>query len=335
MAAKKDETIAAAPSTPLRPARPGDSQASDRSPNRSAKDYRRYLDPKTLAKISSLDLRARLVVEGYISGIHRSPYHGFSIEFAEHRQYVQGEDIRHIDWKVFGRTNKYYVKQYEEETNLACLIAVDCSESMTYQSPKTAMSKHDYAICIAASLAYLALKQRDSVGLALFDEKVTRYVRPSNHMSQWKTIINELQGKTGPVKTSMVKVLDDLSERLKRRTLVILISDFFDDPQAIRDGLRRLRYRKNEMILCQVMDPAELDFPFSGPTKFKGMESSGTLLTEPTMLRQKYLEEVEGFLAALRKTCRELHLDYELYNTSDPLDVALSTYLASRSAGIR
>ncbi len=301
----------------------------------SAKDYRRYLDPKTLAKISSLDLRARLVVEGYISGMHRSPYHGFSVEFAEHRQYVQGDDIRHIDWKVFGRTNKYYIKQYEEETNLACVLAVDCSESMTYHSTKAPMSKHDYAICIAASLACLALKQRDSVGLALFDDQLGQFVRPSNHPSQWKTIIHELEGSTGPTKTSVRRVLEDLADRLKRRTLVILISDFFDDPSNLKDGLKRLRYGKNEMILCHVMDPAELNFPFTGPTMFRGMEKTGKLLSEPSTLRQNYLEEVKTFLADLRKMCRELHLDYELYNTEDPLDVALSTYLASRSAGIR
>ena len=310
-------------------------QSSVLSPQSSASDYRRYLDPKTLAKISSLDLRARLVVEGYISGMHRSPYHGFSVEFAEHRQYTQGDDIRHIDWKVFGRTNKYYIKQYEEETNLACVIAVDCSESMTYRSPKAPMSKHDYGICIAASLAYLALKQRDSVGLALFADEVQRFIRPSNHPAQWKTIINELQGSTGPTKTSLLKVLTNLAERVKRRSLLILISDFFDDPSHIESGLRRLRYSKNEMILCHVMDPAELKFPFSGPTMFSGMEQAGKILSEPATLRENYLEEVDGFLAKMRKTCRELHLDYELYNTADPLDVALSTYLATRNAGIR
>lgn len=310
-------------------------QPSSPSPESPAQVYRRYLDPKTLAKISALDLRARLVVEGYISGMHRSPYHGFSIEFAEHRQYVQGDDIRHIDWKVFGRTNKYYIKQYEEETNLVCVIAVDCSESMTYKSAQVPMSKHDYAICIAASLACLALKQRDSVGLALFDETLTQFVRPSNHPTQWKKVIQELEGSTGPTKTSLRKVFEDLAERLKRRTLVILISDFFDDPSAIEDGLKRLRYGNNEMILCHVMDPAELDFPFSGPTLFRGMEKRGQLLSEPATLRQGYLDEVETFIAELRKICRRLRLDYEFYNTENPLDVALSTYLATRSAGIR
>lgn len=301
----------------------------------SAKDYRRYLDPRTLAKISRLDLRARLVVEGYISGMHHSPYHGFSVEFAEHRQYVQGDDIRHIDWKVFGRTNKYYIKQYEEETNLTCLLVVDCSESMTYQSADAPMSKHDYAICIAASLACLALKQRDSVGVAVFDDTIRKFIRPKNHPAQWKTIINELQGSTGPSKTSLGKVLEELADRLKRRTLIILISDFFSDPKRVSAGLRRLKYGHNEMILCHVMDPAELTFPFKGPTMFQGMEQQGKLLSEPAALRSKYLDEVASFLADLRKTCRTLHLDYELYNTKDPLDVALSTYLAARSAGIR
>ncbi len=304
-------------------------------PSDPPRDYRRYLDPATLAKISALDLRARLVVEGYISGMHRSPYHGFSIEFAEHRQYTQGDDIRHIDWKVFGRTNKYYIKQYEEETNLVCVIAVDCSESMTYRSPSAPMSKHDYAISLAASLTYLALQQHDAVGLAMFDERVTRFVRPSSHPSQWKLVIRELEGGTGPKRTSLQRVLDDLSERLGRRTLVILISDLLDDPLAIRNGLKRLHYRRNEIIVAQVLDPAELEFPFQGPTLFRGMEDAGRVLCEPADLRARYMEELGRFLSQLRRTCRELRLDYELYNTRNPLEVALSTYLASRSAGIR
>lgn len=303
--------------------------------NLQARDYRKYLDPKTLARISALDLRARLVVEGFISGLHRSPHRGFSIEFAEHRQYTQGDDTRHIDWKVFGRTNKYYIKQYEEETNLVCVLAVDCSESMTYRSPWAPMSKHDYAISIAASLAYLALRQHDAVGLALFDDQVTRYVRPNNHPAQWKTVIHELEGSTGPTKTSLLKIMDELADRLKHRSLVILLSDCFGDLADIRKGLKRLRYRKNEIILCHIMDPAELTFPFRGPTRFRGLEETGQLLCEPRALRERYLHEVTQFNANLRRACRELHLDYELYNTDDPLDVALSTYLATRSAGMR
>jgi uncharacterized protein (DUF58 family) len=299
------------------------------------RDYRKYLDPKTLARICSLDLRARLVVEGYITGMHRSPYRGFSIEFAEHRQYVQGDDTRHIDWKVFGRTNKYYIKQYLEETNLACMIAVDCSESMTYKSAHSSMSKHDYAISLAASLTYLALRQQDAVGLALFDEKLTRFVRPNNHPAQWKAVIHELEGNTGPSKTAMGQVLDELAERLRHRTLVIIISDCLNDVEELRKGLKHLRYRKNEIILCQVMDPAELTFPFKGPTRFRGLEFAGQLLCEPRALRERYLHEVQHFISNLRQTCRSLHLDYALYNTQDPLDVALSNYLATRSAGMR
>jgi uncharacterized protein (DUF58 family) len=299
------------------------------------RDYRRYLDPKTLARISALDLRARTVVEGYISGMHRSPYHGFSIEFAEHRQYSQGDDTRHIDWKVFARTNKYYIKQYEEETNLVCIIAVDCSESMTYRSPHAAMSKHDYAISIAASLTYLALRQQDAVGLALFDESVRRFLRPNSNPGQWKAVIHELEGSTGPAKTSMRRVLDELADRIKQRALIILISDCFGDLDDFYQGMKHVRYRKNEVILCHVMDPAELTFPFKGPTQFAGLEATGNLLCEPRALRARYLAEVEQFKAGLRRICRELRLDYELYNTQDPLDVALSAYLATRSAGIR
>ncbi len=305
------------------------------SSSEPVRDYRRYLDPRTLAKIGRLNLRARLVVEGYISGMHRSPYRGYSIEFADHRQYVQGDDIRHIDWKVFGRTNKYYIKQYEEETNLVLMLAVDCSESMSYKSPSSPMSKHEYGISIAASLAYLALRQQDSVGLACFDESVTRYLRPTNHTGQWKAIIHELDGATGPSKTSLKGIMDDLAERTHRRSLVVIISDFLDSLANIQAGLRHLKYRKNELILCHVMDPAELDLPFDGPIKFNGLEAGGHLLTEPKALKTRYRQEVETFIADLKKTSRELRLDYALYNTRNSLDVALSSYLATRSARIR
>ena len=298
-------------------------------------DYAKYLDPKVLARITALDLRARMIVEGCISGMHRSPNQGYSVEFADHREYTQSDDIKHIDWKVFGRTNKYYIKEYVQESNLELILAVDCSESMSYQSQPDGLSKHDYAISIAASLSYLALQQQDSVGLVLFDTGITEHLKPSNNPLQWKTIIHELEGSTGPAKTSLKTVLDDLAERIHRRSLVVLISDLFDDPTQVLGGLKHLRYRKNEIIVCQVMDPDELTFPFHGPTLFEGMEGSGTLLAEPRTLQKRYLEQVEQFVATLKRGCRNMRIDWELYNTSTPLYQALSTYLARRSAGIK
>lgn len=300
----------------------------------AVEDYRKYLDPATLAKISALDLRARMVVEGFISGMHRSPYKGFSVEFAEHREYVQGDDIRHIDWKVFGRSDKYYLKQYEEETNLQLMLVVDTSESMTYRGA-AAMSKFDYALSAAAALSYLTLQQQDAVGLALFDTSLYQYMKPSNHPTHWKTLIHEMAGKTGPKKTSIRSVLDDLAERMGRRGLVTVFSDMFDDVDEILAGFKHMRYRRHEVIVFQVLDPHELDFPFKQTTMFEGLEQYPEILTEPRALRQRYLEEVERFTSRLKKGCRDMGVDYHLLNTGDRLDVTLSTFLAARSAAIQ
>lgn len=300
-----------------------------------AQSYRKYLDPNVLRRIGSLELRARLIVEGFFSGMHSSPHRGLSIEFADYRPYTQGDDLRHIDWKVFARTNKYYVKQYEQETNLNLVLLVDCSESMEYRSRADLFTKHEYATSIAAAIAYLALQQQDSVGLATFDEELTRFIRASSNPHHWKTIIKELEGKTGAKKTSVGRVLEQLAERLPHRTLVIIVSDLFDEVSVILKGLERLRYRGHEMVVCNVWDPAELSLPFSGPTMFEGLEDAGTLLTDPRSLRERYLEEVEHFRGLLSTGCSHMHVDYTVFDTSAPLDVALSAYLATRSARIR
>jgi len=288
-----------------------------------------------LAKIRGLALRARLIVEGYFSGMHRSPYRGVSIEYADHRQYVQGDDVRHIDWRVFGRTDKYYIKEYEQETNLNCVLLVDASESMSYRSDPGLLTKHEYAASLAAAIAYLALQQQDAVGLARFDEHLTQFLRPSNNSAHWKTIITELEGGAGPAKTSIGRVFDELAERLARRTLVFVISDMFDDVEGILRGLRLLRYRRHEVVVCNLWDRAELTFRFKGPTMFDGLEQSGRILTEPTSLRQRYLDEVERFRTTLQAGCSRLHIDYVTFDTSTGLDVALSAYLASRASRIR
>ena len=298
-------------------------------------DYAKYLDPKVLARIAALDLRARLVVEGYVSGMHRSPYRGYSVEFAEHRQYSQGDDLKHLDWKVFARTDKFYVKQYEEETNLNCLLVLDRSESMAFRSDPTGLTKHEYAVAVAASLAYLALQQQDSVGLALFDEDVGRLLSPSNNPSFWKTLVHEMEGSIGPKKTSVRAVLDDLAERFPRRSLVVLVSDLFDDPHEVLRGLKHLRYRKHDVIVFNVLDDAELTFPYARATLFDGLEGYGELLADPRALRRRYLEEVHRFTDTLRRGCRDLRIDYEILNTARPLDVALSAYLATRNARIK
>jgi uncharacterized protein (DUF58 family) len=323
-------------------------------------DYRKYLDPRTLARIASLDLRARLIVEGLMTGMHRSPYQGISVEFAQHRPYVQGDDTRHIDWKVYGKTDKIYLKQYQEETNLHLICVVDASESMGYgtirarsedSGPRTESkggissvlspqssalwTKYDHATAIAASLSYMAIQQQDSVGLAIFDDDLKRYFKPSNSPGQWKTITHELTLVPRIAKTGTGEVLDKLAEKLTHRSLIVILSDFFDDMDGIKQGLRHLRYKKHELMVFQILDPTEIEFPFEDVTLFKGLEELGELLTEPRALRDGYLEQLGQFTDELKKMCRGMHIDFTRMNSGESLDVSLSSFLATRAASIK
>ncbi|MBI2193999.1 MAG: DUF58 domain-containing protein [Planctomycetes bacterium] len=293
-------------------------------------DSRKYLDPKILGKVSRLGIKARLIVEGYISGLHESPFHGYSVEFAQHREYVPGDDIRDVDWKVWARSDRYYIKQYEEETNLRAYLVVDVSESMAYQSGL--LSKMDYACYVAASLAYLMLRQQDSVGLVLFDEKVRRFVRDSSHPSHLKVLLQELELATPSSGTHMEPIFHDLADRLRRKGLLIVISDLLTDPERLLFGLEHVRHRRHEVIVFHVLDEAERTFPFEEMTLFEGMENGPRLFTEPLSLRQAYLAELESFIGKVRRGCRENRIDYVPLSTSDPLDIALSSYLANRLA---
>ena len=302
-------------------------------------EYRKYLEPRTLARISALDLRARLIVEGLMTGMHRSPYQGISVEFAQHRPYVAGDDIRHVDWKVFGRSDKIYLKQYLEETNLHLICVVDASESMGYSSidagDGTQWSKYDHATAIAASLSYMAIQQQDSAGLAVFDNELKKYFKPSNLPGQWKIITHELTMIPRLKKTNTGRILDQLAEKLHHRSLIVLLSDFFDDIANIKKGLRHLRYKKHEVMAFQILDPTEIEFPFEDTTLFRGLEEMGELLTEPRSLREAYLEQLSSHTADLQKLCRGMHVDFTRMNSGDPLDVALSNFLAQRSASMK
>ena len=288
------------------------------------------LDPRMLARLQRSPLRARSVVEGYVSGVHRSPYHGFSIEFAEHREYAPGDDLRRLDWKVFGRTDKYYLKQFEEETNLVCHLALDVSESMRYRSEAAPMSKLDYARRAAAAMAYLVLHQQDSVGLAAFDREIRSFVRASGTPSHLKEILLALEGFQAERKTSVAPIFHDLAERLKRRGIVIVLSDLFDDVDAILAGLRHLAHRRHEVVVMHVVDPAEIDFPFDNLTMFRGLEQMPDALVEPRALRKAYLDEFGRFLHRVKAGCREQAIDYVLLRTDQSLEMVLSSYLASR-----
>ena len=283
-----------------------------------------------LARLQGLPLRARQIVEGYTAGMHRSPFHGFSIEFAEHREYAPGDDLRYLDWKVFGRTDKYYLKQFEDETNLVCHLLLDTSQSMRYQSAAAPLSKLDYAQRATAALAYLVLHQQDSVGLVVFDSEIRRLVRASSNPSHLKDILQVMEETTAERKTSIGPILHHLAERLKKRGIVIVLSDLFDNVAALMAGLQHLRHRRHEVILMHVLDPAEVDFPFEQITLFRGLEDLPDALVEPRALRQGYLAEFGRYLRELQTGCREQAIDYVPMRTDRSLEVVLASYLASR-----
>ncbi len=293
-------------------------------------DPQRYLDPLVLAKVRSLELKARLIVEGYLSGMHKSPYHGFSVEFAQHREYVPGDDIKHIDWKVYGRTGRFYLKQYEEETNLVLWILLDTSESMRYGSGP--VTKYDYACMTAAALAYLTIHQADSVGFVTFDSQVRSFLKPSSQPSHLKEMVHQMNKGCGGEKTSLAPIFHDLAERITRRSIIVMLSDLFDEPATILAGIKHLRYKRHEVAVMNVMDAAELDFPFQEATLFRGLEQYPELLTDPRSLREGYLAEVNNFLTEMQHGCRNLNVDFVPLRTDNNLGVALSSYLAHRLA---
>lgn len=296
---------------------------------------RKYLDPRTLAKLQGLELRARSIVEGYVSGAHRSPFHGFSVEFAEHREYVPGDDLRYVDWKAYGKTDRVYLKQYEEETNLVCYLLLDVSESMTYRSDDAPLSKLDYARTVAASLAYLVLQQQDGVGLTTFDAGVKSLIRPSGHPTHLKAMLHAMEAEPTQAKTSLGPIFHDLAERFKKRGVIIVLSDLFDDPATLLAGLKHFRHRRHEVILFHILDPAEQDFAFRDLTLFKGLEGLPQLLVDPQALRKAYLAEFEQFVKSLRAGSYAQQIDYVPLRTDRPLDLALSTYLAARNNRLR
>ena len=294
-----------------------------------------YLDPKILAKLEGLQLRARMIVEGYVSGLHRSPYQGFSIEFAEHREYAPGDDLRYVDWKVFGRTDKVYLKQFEEETNQICYLLLDTSQSMRYQSGDAPMSKLEYAQSAAAALSYLILQQQDSAGLVTFDREVRAFVRASSNPSHLKQLLHAIGESVPERKTDTGPIFHDLAERFKKRGIVVILSDLFDDVDSMMAGLKHFRHRRHDVIILHVLDPAELDFKFQRLTLFRGLEELPHVLVDPRALRRAYLREFEHFVRRLKKGCRMHRIDYVQMRTDQSLELALSSYLSSRMTRAR
>ncbi|GIX48358.1 MAG: hypothetical protein KatS3mg131_2569 [Candidatus Tectimicrobiota bacterium] len=290
---------------------------------------KRYFDPLVLAKIASLSLRARHVVEGLLSGLHKSPYRGYSVEFAEHREYVPGDEIRRIDWKAYGKFDRYFVKEYEEETNLRAYLFLDASASMGYGS--TGLSKFEYGCYLTASLAYLMLRQGDYVGLVTFGEHILRYIPPRASLHHLQALTAHLEAVTPQGPTRLAAALQEMASKITRRGMIVVISDLFDNPDEVLRALKLFRHRRNEVLVFHLLDHNELDFPFQRLTVFEDIEDARVrVLSDPRAVREAYLRQLQAFLAAYQQGCRRERIDYSLFATTTPLDVALTRYLARR-----
>jgi uncharacterized protein (DUF58 family) len=291
-------------------------------------DPRRFLHPESIARISRLDLRAQQVVEGFISGMHKSPFFGHSVEFVQHREYVPGDDLRHLDWKVWSKTDRYYVKQYEEETNLRATMIVDVSESMHYG--RGPLNKYAYSSTAAACLAYLLLRQQDAVGLMTFDEDVRQIVPARSQHGHLDAFVRALHVSRPRAKTDLERILRRVAETISSRGMIILISDLLADRGPLFRGLEMLRHRRHDVLVFHVMDDDELNFPFAGTTRFEGMEQMPQLVCDPRALRDGYLEALEEYLAEVRRGCTRQGIDYALVRTGDYLDAVLAKFLHHR-----
>jgi uncharacterized protein (DUF58 family) len=293
-------------------------------------DYRQLLDPKIISKISSLDLRARYIVEGFLIGLHRSPYHGFSVEFSEHRQYMPGDEISKIDWKVYGKTDRFYIKQYEEETNLKSYILIDCSKSMDYSS--NGVSKFQYAITLASAFAYLLFDQKDAVGLVLYSDEIKKIIEPKTSKTNLIEILKSLVNSTPQGRTETSQCLSEVAEKIKKRGLIVVISDFLDVPEKVESALKKFRFKQNEVITFQILDPREVRFDFSKDAIFKDVESEEELLTQPYQIRKSYQDLMNQFLSTLKKDLLNHQIDHNLILTTETFDKALLSFLKKRKS---
>jgi uncharacterized protein (DUF58 family) len=284
-----------------------------------------------LQKISKMELVAHQVMDGYVQGMHRSPHIGFALDFAQHRQYVPGDDVKRLDWRAYAKTERYYIKQYEVTTNLRCNIVLDASASMAYQGAGDSMSKFRYAQFIAACLSYLVLHQQDSAGLVTFDNKVRQFIPPKSAPSQLMRILRTLDSTKPENESAIAPLLHEVAERIDRRGMVIVLSDFFDKSDALIDALHHLRHKRHEVILMQVMANDELEFPFRKWSLFENLErSADRLKLDPALMRSVYLENVANHIRALREAVNKLNATHLLFNTNKPFDDALMVYLAQR-----
>ncbi len=293
-------------------------------------DYRQLLAPEIISKVSRLDLRARYIVEGFLIGLHRSPYHGFSVEFSEYRPYLPGDEISKIDWKVYGKTDRFFVKQFEEETNLKSYILIDCSKSMGYAS--NGITKYQYAISLASALAYLLFDQKDAVGLVLYSDEIKKVIEPRSSKINLIEIFKTLATSIVDGQTETAQCLSSIAEKIKKRGLVIVISDFLDKLENVESALKKFRFKKNEVITFQILDPQEINFGFSRDAIFKDLESNEEVLTLPYQIKLDYQKMVEEFIKSIKKSLLNHNIDYNLISTDQPFDKALLAFLKKRKS---
>jgi uncharacterized protein (DUF58 family) len=289
---------------------------------------RQFLDPAVVARLGTLELRARTIVEGFLTGLHRSPFKGFSVEFAEYRQYMPGDDLSTIDWKVYARSDRHYVKKFEEETNLDCHVMIDVSGSMGYGSH--GLTKFDYAQCLAASLAYLMNRQRDAVGLTAFDETIVGMLPASARPGHLRAMLITLERLSLGQQTNVSKPMHQLAASLNKRGMVVLISDLLDEPERVIKGLKHLQYRGTDVVVFQVLDPHELEFPFERATRFEDMETEAEIMAVPAVVRPHYIEAMNGLIDRYKRELGGAGIDYHVLTTARPLELALMEYLSTR-----
>jgi uncharacterized protein (DUF58 family) len=293
---------------------------------------RQFLDPAVVARLGTLELKARTIVEGFLTGLHRSPFKGFSVEFAEYRQYIPGDDLSTIDWKVYARSDRHYVKKFEEETNLDCHVMLDVSASMDYGS--RGMTKYEYGQCVAASLGYLMNRQRDRVGLTAFDDRIVAMLPPSARSGHLRTLLITLDRLEIGKRTNFAKPLHQLAESLTKRGMVVVISDLLDDPERVIRGLKHFRFRGIDVIVFHVLDPDETEFPFERATRFEDPETSEEVMAVPVIVRQAYLDSIGALIERYKRELGATGIDYHLLSTAQPLELALMAYLSTRERAL-
>ncbi len=319
-------------------------------------DFTKYLVPSVVSRLSNIELKAKSVVEGFMTGLHKSPYHGFSVEFAEHRQYMPGDDLKFLDWKVYARTGRYYIKRFEEETNLKSYILLDISKSMDFSSKRTNepgaekkgfskffgkekspieesksyLTKLEYGSYVAASLAYLMLMQRDAISLTTYDTKIQNYISPRATNSNLKMMLHGLNNIQSTDKTGTARCLNEIADKVKRRGLVIIISDLFDDQKEVLSALRHFKYTKNEVVVFQILDPVELSFLSGNPVTLKDLETQEEMFSQPFVIQKAYQEAVKEFTSVYKTECAKSDIDYVMLSTETTFDKALINYLSKR-----